>query len=332
MKKYVGLVMVLMLILSGCGEKEVDESKEKPQTPQNLPIVEDGTEQQLDKEAELVEPQLPGAVLVMVDNYVKARPQSGLDKADIVYEIIAESGITRYMALYYTNAVEKIGPIRSARYYFAQLAKGYNAPLAHAGGSEEALNLIAQIRLKDLDEIYNSGSYFWRDKSRSMPHNLYSSTDELIKGAKKRGYDLEVPFQQPVETVWEGTPYKEDIFLDYSVGKYKYKVKWHFNGGKYERMINDKPHQMIDGSKITADNVIVMVTKIGTYVKNDIPLSDVKIIGKGETEYFINGKNMKGYWEKESMNTPLKFYDNKEGLMKLKKGTTWVQVVSKRNY
>ncbi len=75
-----------------------------------------------------VQADLPGAVLVMVDNFSAARPQSGLDAADVVYEAWAEFGITRFLALFYRHAAPKIGPIRSARFYFVELADAYHAP------------------------------------------------------------------------------------------------------------------------------------------------------------------------------------------------------------
>ena len=279
------------------------------------------------------EPELPGAVLAMVDNMKNARPQSGLNQADLVYEIIAEGGITRFMALFYRQQVEEIGPIRSARNYFVKLAHGYDAPLAHAGGSGEALNLIATLKAKDLDEIYNSGGYFWRDKSRKAPHNLYSSTEKLLTGAKKRGYQVEPPELSPIGTSWEGTPFTEPITLDYSVAKYKYKVTWRYDekDNRYVREINGKPHLMKNDASITADNVVVLVVKTKTYVKDGIPLSDVQIVGSGEALYYVNGQKMAGTWEKQANSAPIRFFDGQKSFMKLKEGNTWVQVIPSWN-
>lgn len=275
------------------------------------------------------EPELPGALLVMCDNMRNARPQSGLDKADVVYEIIAESGITRFMALFYRQKVDEIGPIRSARSYFVKLAHGYNAPLAHAGGSAEALNLIATIKAKDLDEIYNSGGYFWRDKSRKMPHNLYSSTDKLLAGAKNRGYKMVPPELSPVGTAWDGEAFTDAVTLDYSTGSYTYKVTWEYEQSKncYARMINGKPHLMKDGAAIEADNVIILVIKTTTRVEGGVPLSDVQIVGSGEACYFLNGQKMTGSWEKQAASAPIRFFDEKGNFMKLKEGNTWIQVI-----
>ncbi len=337
-RNHVGMALVLLgimvFLVVGCiGKEQAGEGPEEPGlVEENRETAEGdtGEDKQADESSQSVEQakkQLPGALLVMVDNFSKARPQSGLDQADLVYEIVAEGGITRFMALFYRQGVEKIGPIRSARSYFAQLARGYNAPLAHAGGSAEALNLIVKIKMKDLDEIYNSGAYFWRDKQRKMPHNLYSSTDKLQQGAKNRGYSLEAPFLQPTGTAWEGEPFTGEFELDYSVPKYSYKVTWQYKNKQYERKINGKPHLMEDGTQLMADNVLVMAVKTSTYMKDGIPLSDVQIVGQGEARFFIDGQKLQGSWEKKSDVAAVKFYDEKGDLLKLKKGKTWIQVV-----
>ena len=301
----------------------------KPKEPSPPPLLNE--EEDIENTKQL-EPKLPGALLVMIDNLKPARPQSDLDKADLVYEIIAEAGITRYLTLFYYQEAEKIGPVRSTRGYFVQLAKGYDAPLAHAGGSQEALAMIPQIGVKDFDEIYNSGAYFWRDKTRKKPHNLYTSTDKLLQGAKSKGYELVTPFLQPGGTEWEGTPFTGEVAVDYSVKNYPYKVSWRYHENRYERSINGKPHVMEDNVLIAADNLLVMVTKITTYVKDGIPLSDVKVVGKGDLVCYINGQKLKGYWQKDAVSADMKLYDEQGDLLKLKRGTTWIQVVPSLEY
>lgn len=327
MKK--GLVLVLcifLLFVAACGKQEGN----KPEPPEQQTAIDKDTPNQVSQDEQkqdiIKEPELPGAVLAMVDNYWKARPQSGLDKADMVYEIIAESGITRYMGIFYHEKADKIGPIRSARYYFVQLAKGYDSPLAHAGGSTEALNMLANLKIKDLDEIYNASAYYWRDKSRKMPHNLYTSTELLLKGAENKRYKLVPLTELPQGTDWQGDQ-QEKLCIDYSVGTYDYKVYWEYKDNKYERKINDNPHLMDDGASIKADNIIVITAKTKDIVKDGIVLSDVDIIGEGESRYFIDGKMMKGSWIKKSIDSTIEFNDEHGNKMKFKTGKTWVQVI-----
>jgi hypothetical protein len=219
-----------------------------------------------------------------------------------------------------------IGPVRSARYYFIQLTKGFDVPLAHAGGNQDALALIGQLKTKDLDEIYNAADYFWRDKTRKAPHNLYTSTDLLVKGAQTKGYALKPLELSPAGYAGEGNTSPNDIKLKYEGIKEGYEVTWHFNGSQYERQINGKPHLMKDGAVPCADNVLVMVAESKEVVKEELE-SLINLIAKGQACFFIEGKVIKGSWEKSAVSSPLKFYDDKGQLLKIKAGKTWVQVV-----
>ena len=119
--------------------------------------------------------------MVIIENSENARPQSGLASADILYETLAEGGITRFFALYQQEYPKIIGPVRSIRPYFIDIAKEYNVPFIHCGGSEEALNEISSdSSLMSLNEI-QQGSYFWRDNLRVAPHNLYTSSNNILE-------------------------------------------------------------------------------------------------------------------------------------------------------
>ncbi|GAF86264.1 unnamed protein product, partial [marine sediment metagenome] len=110
---------------------------------------------------------------IMVENSEGARPQSGLDKANIVYEALAEGGITRFLAIYYDQDAEEVGPIRSARPYFVSKSLEHQAIYVHVGGSEEAYNFIKEEKIDDINEFVDFQP-FWRSKDRDPPHNLYT--------------------------------------------------------------------------------------------------------------------------------------------------------------
>ena len=125
----------------------------------------------------------------MIENMVTSRPQSGLDRANLVYEALAEGGITRFLAVFASGEeIEKIGPVRSARTYYLDWAKELSAAYIHVGGSPEALRLIPQYDILDLNQFYNSPN-FWRAKERAAPHNLYTSSELLARAvvSKKWG-------------------------------------------------------------------------------------------------------------------------------------------------
>ena len=118
---------------------------------------------------------------VIVENHPDARPQSGLGEADIVYETLAEGGITRFLAIFQTREVKSIGPVRSARDYFAEIANDFGALFAHVGGSDEVLLELQNKHYKNLDDInqFYQASFFERIKLRPAPHNVYTSTEKL---------------------------------------------------------------------------------------------------------------------------------------------------------
>ncbi|MGM1049871.1 MAG: DUF3048 domain-containing protein [Bacillota bacterium] len=197
------LSISMVLMLSACS----GEKKEEPVvTPEAQTPVETPAETPPGKETAAFTAPLTGMPLeeasnrrplsVMINNAPAARPQSGLSQADIVYEVLAEGGITRLIAIFQSQTgIEKIGPIRSIRPYLINIGESYGGVLVHAGGSPEAYSIIKKQGKQDLDEIGNAGAYFWREKDRKAPHNLYSSDEKLREGADKHKFsgDVTIP-------------------------------------------------------------------------------------------------------------------------------------------
>ena len=127
-------------------------------------------------------------IAVMIDNHSGAWPQAGLNKAYLVYEIIVEGGETRLMALFKGQDLDKIGPVRSSRHYFLDYALENDAIYVHHGWSPQAKNDIASLGVDNINGISESSSDFWRVKDKSAPHNLFTSTDSILKIAERKGY------------------------------------------------------------------------------------------------------------------------------------------------
>ena len=125
---------------------------------------------------------------VMIDNHSDAWPQAGLKNAYMVYEIIAEGGETRLMALFKGVNVEKIGPVRSARHYFIDYAMENDAIYVHFGQSPQAESDIKKFSINDINGIAEDGTTFWRTKDKAAPHNALTSTEKLLKSAKSKKY------------------------------------------------------------------------------------------------------------------------------------------------
>ncbi|NLT95453.1 MAG: DUF3048 domain-containing protein [Clostridia bacterium] len=329
MRKILFLLIIFLVAfnITGCGDK-TEPSKtvqEPPETNQEPQVVEIKTPLVEIEPLVKKEKDLPGGFIVSIDNHRNAYPQSGLEKADRVYEILAEGGITRYLAVFHSQAPEKIGPIRSARYYFAYIVKGHDFPFAHAGGNNDAIALIPKLKIKDLDEIYNAGAFFYRDKSRKMPHNLYTNSDLLIKGAEKKKYALE-PLKPLPQGDVAGGEEADLIDITYSTdSRYIYVVTYEWDGQRYKRYINGIPHETSEGTVIYTENVIVLEAKTRDVVKEELQ-SEIEVLGSGKAYFFTGGKFYQGTWKKEKAADEFEYlYEGQP--MKFKGEHAWVNIV-----
>lgn len=203
-------------------------------------------------------------IVVMINNFAAARPQSGLTNADVIWEVLAEGGITRLVAVFQsTDALEEsIGPIRSIRPYLIDIGDSYGAVLAHAGASNDGYDILQHQGKPYLDEISNAGSYFWRSKERKAPHNLYSSLEKLRTGAEKKKYSLDK--QVPPYTFAEagstetGVP-AADITISFLLKNYSVGYVYDAATGLYKRSIGDKPHiDLNNNEQLSGTNLVVL--------------------------------------------------------------------------
>ncbi|MEI7818800.1 MAG: DUF3048 domain-containing protein [bacterium] len=271
---------------------------------------------------------LPIVGVVVENLYPDARPQSGLSQAGIVYEALAEGGITRYQA-FYQELPKDIGPVRSLRTYFAYWGLEYNSPVAHAGGNADALDLAAAQKMKDLNAFYYLD--FRRISSRYAPHNLYITGESLGKLAKAQGFD-----EKPTVEAW---PYKDDaksptptaskITVDFSYYDYQASFAYNPDSNDYTRSVRGVP--AIDQNTEKAaqpKNVIVMYmpTSYGK-TRTDEQTVIMQIIGSGKAVVFRDGVATEGTWKKESAGGRTTFTDTAGAPISLNRGQTWVSVV-----
>lgn len=200
-------------------------------------------------------------VAVMVDNLGAARPQTGLGEAGVVYEMEAEAKITRFMALFAGDPPNAVGPVRSARSYYLQICKEWDALYAHVGGSKDASANIKSWGIKDLDEFRNGGEYR-RDQARKAPHNVYLNIDKATKG-KKQGLQPHWQFGNPAE----GDPDFSKISFSYGSGN---NVFYEFSASekRYLRYINSSPHSDRDGSNQAISGEISKIR----WIRRSVPL------------------------------------------------------------
>lgn len=278
-----------------------------------------------------VSPELANAqpIALMVENITSSRPQSGLERARVVYEALAEGGITRFVGIFdNTELLEQIGPIRSARPYFVDFAEEYGALYGHVGGSPQALTSIRSgtRNIVDLDQFFKS-QYYWRSTDRPKPHNVYTSTDLLTFALR----DLELSdatgdFAPWVfgkeEAIDDRGQDGQEISINYSSYSYKTRYVYDRASNTYRRFHSDEPHVMTNEQQIAPKNVIVQYVR--TSVIGEGRLS-METDGSGNAVVFTNGHVVEGTWTKEEGRT--RFFDANGVEIALTPGQIWVEVV-----
>ncbi len=303
---------------------------------------------------------------VMIENHEEARPQSGLSSADIIYEIVAEGGITRFLAIYYCKDAAYVGPVRSARIYFVKILEGFgDYPLyAHVGGANtpgpaDALGYIKTIGwslYNDLNQFSVPFPYFWRDyerlPGRATEHTVYSSTIKLWQYAKdKRSLtDIDsngnqwntkfIPWKFRDDASYENRGAITRIdFGFWTTFASQYSVEWFYNKEKNVYLRNNGGQAHIDkntGKQLESKNVIIIFAQ-------ESPANDgyegghliYNLTGSGDVLVFHDGEVLKGTWKRESNKELFRFYDSGGKEINLVRGQIFVEVLpigNKVNY
>lgn len=283
-------------------------------------------------------------VAVMINNHVEARPQSNLQQADIVYETLAEGGITRLMPIYWSNNPEKVGPIRSARQYYIDWLREYDAIYLHDGcasadsDGDLRVDACGNLYRQKIKTLTTYGA--WRDNSQGKvaPHNEYTS----VKAAVERGNQLG----------WEGFPssipawkFKRDervdlrgnmggvtaSFLDRlgSNNGYAYDVRWDYDkeSNIYLRSTGSKAHtDQESGLQLTA-NVVIVQTVDGLQSGDSKGHLIIKTTGEGKATIFQDGKATQATWRKANETDRTKYYDSSGNEVQFNRGLIWIMAI-----
>ncbi|MBM3209479.1 DUF3048 domain-containing protein [Candidatus Shapirobacteria bacterium] len=296
---------------------------------------------------------------VMIENHADARPQSGVSRADVVYEAVAEGGVTRFLAVFYCAAAAEevqVGPVRSARTYFLDFASEYgDFPLyAHVGGANTPgpANALGQIgdygwlrKGNDLNQFAIGFPTFWRDYERlgrevATEHTMYSTTEKLWAVAEKRNLTSEdaegnlwdknfVPWQFKDDATSLGD--KSPAFSFWSAYT-EYAVKWEFDpsGNIYQRInagVGAKDRN--DEQTVSAKNVVLLFaaeSRANDGYESNLHLL-YKLKGSGRALVFQDGKVIEGTWNKKDRKSRTIFRDGTNKEVKFNRGPIWVEVL-----
>lgn len=292
---------------------------------------------------------------VMIENHTEARPQSGINAADVTYEAVAEGGITRFLNVYHCQDAGIIGPIRSARVYFLDYISEYGSyPLyAHVGGANtpgpaNALGQIASmdwVGYNDLNQFSLGLPTFWRDEKRlernvATEHTMYSTTSKLWEAAKKRGLTDVDKDGERWDTEFSSYSFKADspssasqnIHIEYWSGYESYNVDWTYskkdntylrkNGGDIHSDRNTK--KQLETKNIVA--LFMSESNANDGYENNLHLL-YKTTGTGKAIIFMDGEEIEATWRKSKREARTKLFTSDGSEIEFNKGKIWFHIL-----
>ncbi len=351
MKKYLIYILLLLLLLVGCAKVETSNEgnlMDDSNSGNEIEVVEssakngkesDNLEDEMQSYEGKIKSPLTGLyideeklnnrpIAVMLDNYYKARPQAGLSEADIIYEILAEGNITRYLAIIHSGESKIIGPVRSARPYFISKALEYNPLYVHVGGSQQALIDVRELKMADIDALSSGKNVFWRQNHKPIPNNMYTDIEAIRREATRKGYTLSPDFTPLNFYIKDTLINGEDLkvikfpYRDNYISEFRYDDK----NKEYLRFINDSPHKD-ETTQIHLSGKNIIVQYADNKVLDSEGRLEIDIIGEGKGYYITNGKLIDIIWKKANKREQTKYFDKDGKEISMNPGITWHQII-----
>ncbi|NLC68531.1 MAG: DUF3048 domain-containing protein [Clostridiaceae bacterium] len=272
---------------------------------------------------------------VMIDNEgTKCLPQGGLDKAQVIYEIIVEGGETRFMLLFWGTRPEMIGPVRSTRHYFLDYVLEHDAIHVHFGWSPRAISDISSLRINNINGVANGGEIFW-----DLTNDINNWQDSYTSMEKIEEYVNRVKYRTTNEKEPVFAYNMEDEELESEINAERVGIYYNqFNTseyvydpltGWYNRFRKGKPHvERVSEAQLTVKNIIVQFAKNYPIPGDPEGRQEVETVGSGEGWFITRGKAIKIKWSKASRSEPTRYVDKAGNPIRLNPGQTWVQVIS----
>lgn len=328
-----------MLLMSGCLKKEAKTDRPIDNSSSEI-VGQDETAAQEPADSDQYTNLFPltgiatnddtehRAIAVMINNHPKARPQSGLSKADIVYEMYAEAEVTRFLAVYQSEMPQEVGPVRSARDYFIKLAKGLDCVYVCHGNSPDAKEMLDQGYIDHLNGLQYDGTLFKRSSERKAPHNSYITFENIELGSQQNSYDLTEkpkPFTFLEKSEMEHLQGEPASSVQISYGSSLFDVEFSYDeqSETYSRYSNNQQTiEYKDETPIKIDNIFII----------EAPHKVIDRVGRRDIDLKVGGKAyllQKGKWNEIQ-------WENSEGRIipmengkevGLVPGKTWVNVL-----
>lgn len=326
------LLAIGLLLVAGCSSKEdgaensIQEESPVKEVQQEepsyfAPLTGEAVKQEI----------IQRPIMVAINNHPKARPQSGIGSADIVFEMVAEANVTRFLAVFQSELPKTVGPVRSARDYFIELAQGYDAFFVAHGYSPEAKQMLEAGVVDNINGMQYDGTLFYRTTDRVAPHNSYISAENIRKGADKVGASmiyqkkLSQAFYDEKESVKIGIKAKR---LDVRYGKSE---SFH---STYIYNEESKAYERASGGIVTVDELTNEPIALSNVLFFEMPHTTIDSKGRQEVNMTDGGRAYVCYggyvrevqWE--NRDGQLLAVESDGSPVKLVAGKTWVHFVS----
>ena len=262
------------------------------------------------------------ALVVKIDNHPLARPQSGLNEADIVFEENVEQ-LTRFAAVFQSQGSNPVGPIRSGRTQDIAVLGSFNRPLfAWSGGNRRVTDAIEGSDLRQLSA--QQQTVFYRAKDRQAPHDQYSNTDALFALAPA---DAGPPQAQFTYRAAEAVPVGDDIAgVNLSMDGVKVRWLWDATSGLFLRFNDGKVHlDAISKTQVSANNIVILTVDYKPSPA-DSHSPEAQTLGTGDAMVFSAGKVHPGMWSRSDRLSPFTVTDASGTVIALTPGRTFVEL------
>lgn len=268
---------------------------------------------------------------IKIGNAVPERPQAGLDKADLTYEELVEGGSTRFMAIFSTHDVERVGPVRSARKVDPTLLAPLNALFGYSGGAPSTIRVLQSSPGFTDVGINRASSAYHRDSNRSSPYNLYTSTGALWSGREGRAPAPQFTFIKESDDASGGSQEEAtDVRFSFAGTGSDIHYVYDSSTGHYKRLLGESPHLGEGSAPLTYRNLVVQSVKISAGYSIDkagFRTNDIATTGSGSVVIFRGGKAFRGTWQRSSNSEVTRFADATGEPIELAPGNTIIELL-----
>jgi len=272
------------------------------------------------------------ALVVKIENVPEARPQAGIDAADVVWEEVVEAGLSRFIVVFQSRDADPLGPVRSIRPSDPTIVKPLSPLFAYSGGTAKFINTLHAAGIVDLGVDSAAGGAYYRRGGRAAPHNLYTSTGRLYSKAPA-GVG---PPPKIFTYLLPGQPFAPAgavpaVHLDAVIGQ-RSTATYDFDpaSSTWKRGFNGTPQTVESGVQVAPTNVIVQfvgyVISPGDFDVVHEPVTLAQVVGSGDAWLLSQGKLAKGRWTKPAPEAATTYTDAAGAPLAMPAGQTWIEL------